>query len=88
MKVIKKKNGELKLILEDGVDDFKTNETLFKYLKENNLTMDDMIYEAQKELRKLNYSYSHMQVVLYDERINTLEIFINNINKKDRSLYL
>jgi len=46
----------------------------------NKLNIDDIIYDAQKELRKLNYSYSHMQVILYDELINTLEAFINNIN--------
>lgn len=58
----------------------KENETLKKYLNDNNLTMENIKYEAQKELRKLNYSYSHMQVVLYDELIDTLETFINNIN--------
>lgn len=57
----------------------KTSTTLNDYMKENDLNIGDIEYEAQKELRKLNYSYSHMQVVLYDELINSLEYFINNI---------
>lgn len=41
---------------------------------------EDIYFEVQKELRRLNYSYSHMQVVLYDELINTLELFINKVS--------
>lgn len=58
----------------------KESDTLKKYMNDNNITIESIKYEAQKELRKLNYSYSHMQVVLYDELIDTLETFINNIN--------
>lgn len=49
------------------------------YMNKNNLTEVDINFMAQKELRKLNYSYSYIQVILYDELINTLENFINKI---------
>lgn len=52
---------------------------LEKWIKENNISEDDLKFMIRQELRKLNYSYSHMQVVLYDELIDTLEQFINNI---------
>ncbi len=68
------------LLIGDNDHLVKENDTLKKYMQDNNLTIENIKYEAQKELRKLNYSYSHMQVVLYDELINTLETFINNIN--------
>lgn len=52
---------------------------LEKWITTNNISDDDLKFLIRQELRKLNYSYSHMQVVLYDEVINTLELFINNI---------
>jgi len=68
------------LLIGDSNHLVKESDTLKKYMEVNKLNIDDIIYDAQKELRKLNYSYSHMQVILYDELINTLEAFINNIN--------
>lgn len=52
---------------------------LKKYMEKNKLDEDYINFTAQKELRKLNYSYSYIQVILYDELINTLENFINKI---------
>lgn len=57
----------------------KQSEHLKKYMQDNNIDEDEINFIAQKELRKLNYSYSYIQVVLYDELINTLENFINKI---------
>ena len=57
----------------------KGSNELTKWCKENNVSDDDLKFMVRQELRKLNYSYSHIQVVLYDEVINTLELFINNI---------
>jgi len=58
----------------------KGSKHLKKYLDKNKMTGSDLMFWAQKELRKLNYSYSYIQVILYDELINTLENFINNIS--------
>lgn len=57
----------------------KNSAELQKWRDENNISDDDLKFMVRQELRKLNYSYSHIQVVLYDEVINTLELFINNI---------
>lgn len=57
----------------------KNSKELEKWCQENNISDDDLKFLVRQELRKLNYSYSHIQVVLYDEVINTLELFINNI---------
>ena len=57
----------------------KDSKHLRNYMKKNNLDENYLQFWAQKELRKLNYSYSYIQVVLYDELINTLENFINKI---------
>lgn len=57
----------------------KRTSDLDKWITKNNISEDDLKFMVRQELRKLNYSYSHMQVVLYDELIDTLEQFINNI---------
>lgn len=57
----------------------KKTADLDKWIEKNNITEDDLKFMVRQELRKLNYSYSHIQVVLYDELIDTLEQFINNI---------
>lgn len=57
----------------------KESKQLKEYMNKNNLDEDYINFAAQKELRKLNYSYSYIQVILYDELINTLENFINKI---------
>ncbi len=57
----------------------RNNKHLDEYMKKNDLSEDDINFIAQKELRKLNYSYSYIQIILYDELINTLENFINKI---------
>lgn len=67
------------LIIGDSNKLIRESAELQKWCLTNNVTKDDLKFLARQELRKLNYSYSHMQVVLYDEVIDTLEQFINNI---------
>ncbi len=57
----------------------KDSSHLKKYMEKNNLDKEQLLFMAHQELRKLNYSYSYIQVVLYDELIDNLENFINNI---------
>lgn len=49
------------------------------YMMKHNLEKNQINFWAHQELRKLNYSYSYIQVVLYDELIDNLENFINSI---------
>ena len=48
-------------------------------MTKHNLEKNQIDFWAHQELRKLNYSYSYIQVVLYDELIDNLENFINSI---------
>lgn len=57
----------------------KDSSHLKKYIEKNNLDKEQLLFMAHQELRKLNYSYSYIQVVLYDELMDNLENFINNI---------
>ena len=60
---------------------YNRNQTaLLDWMEKYNKSEDEVYFECQKELRRLNYSYSHMQVVLYDELIDTLELFINKVS--------
>ena len=66
-----------------GCKDFlynKTQSQLLEWMGRYNKSEEEVYFECQKELRRLNYSYSHMQVVLYDELIDTLELFINKVS--------
>lgn len=66
-----------------GCKDYLYNNTqtvLVEWMKRYNKSEEEVYFECQKELRRLNYSYSHMQVVLYDELIDTLELFINKVS--------
>lgn len=50
-----------------------------KYANKNNMTADTVRLKARKALRDLNYSYAHIQIVLYDELLDNLENFINQM---------
>lgn len=67
------------LLIGDKKHLIKESTHLKRFRGKNDLSEDYLNFWAQKELRKLNYSYSYIQVVLYDELINTLENFINKI---------
>lgn len=57
----------------------RENKGLLEYKKQHKLDNSQINFMAHQELRKLNYSYSYIQVVLYDELIDNLENFINSI---------
>lgn len=57
----------------------KNSRDLEGYMAKHNLEKNQINFWAHQELRKLNYSYSYIQVVLYDELIDNLENFINSI---------
>lgn len=52
---------------------------LKEYMEKYNQSKSQINFWAHQELRKLNYSYSYIQVILYDELIDNLENFINSI---------
>lgn len=57
----------------------KESKYLKEFMREHKLDSTQLNFWAHQELRKLNYSYSYIQVVLYDELIDNLENFINSI---------
>lgn len=57
----------------------KDSRDLNDYMTKFNLERNQIQFLAHQELRKLNYSYSYIQVVLYDELIDNLGNFINSI---------
>ena len=57
----------------------KDSKQLTRFKNLHNLDDSQINFWAHQELRKLNYSYSYIQVVLYDELIDNLENFINSI---------
>ena len=67
------------LLIGDNQHLVRPSSKLDDYCKKNNWNENDINFNAHIELRKLNYSYSYIQVVLYDELIDNLENFINNI---------
>ena len=50
-----------------------------KYANKDNMTANTVRLKARKALRDLNYSYAHIQIVLYDELLDNLENFINQM---------
>lgn len=54
-------------------------ESIKKYSEENNISIEMVKKKLRKALRDLNYSYAHIQIVLYDELLNNLEAFINQM---------
>lgn len=53
-----------------------------KYMEKTGMTEENVKKKIKKALRDLNYSYSHIQIVLYDEILNNLESFINQMEIK------
>lgn len=50
-----------------------------KYASDNNISISLVKKKIRKALRDLNYSYAHIQIVLYDELLDNLERFINQM---------
>lgn len=56
-----------------------SKENINKYMEKNNLPENIVKTKIRKALRDLNYSYSHIQITLYDEILNNLKDFINQM---------
>ena len=55
-------------------------EHIEKYMQKNNMTESVVKLKLRKALRDLNYSYAHIQIVLYDELLDNLEKFLNQMD--------
>ena len=81
-------NGELVKGAESatGMLVIGTNESLMKkehvdkYMKKTGKSFETVKLKIRKALRDLNYSYSHIQIVLYDELLDNLENFLNQMS--------
>ena len=71
-----------------GCDNYlMSKQNLENYANKNSISIETVKKKIRKALRDLNYSYAHIQIVLYDEILDNLENFINQmeievINKK------
>ena len=54
-------------------------EHIIKYAKKKDISTNMVKKKLRKALRDLNYSYAHIQIVLYDELLNNLEKFIHQM---------
>lgn len=54
-------------------------EHITKYAKKKGISTNMVKKKLRKALRDLNYSYAHIQIVLYDELLNNLEKFIHQM---------
>ena len=50
-----------------------------KYCEKTGMTESIVQLKLRKALRDLNYSYAHIQIVLYDEILDNLDNFINQM---------
>ena len=63
-----------------GSDDYLMKpDAIKKYASDNNISVSLVKKKIRKALRDLNYSYAHIQIVLYDELLDNLERFINQM---------
>lgn len=56
-----------------------SKENIEKHAKKNGISNEMVKKKVRKALRDLNYSYSHIQIVLYDEILDNLDNFINQM---------
>lgn len=52
---------------------------ILKYARKHKISEQLMQTKLRKALRDLNYSYAHIQITLYDEILDNLETFINQM---------
>ena len=63
-----------------GCDKFlMSKENMERHATKNNMSLAMVKKKVRKALRDLNYSYAHIQIVLYDEILDNLENFINQM---------
>lgn len=59
-----------------------SQENIEKYKLKTGMSENMVQLKLQKALRDLNYSYAHIQIVLYDEILDNLDNFINQMEIK------
>lgn len=59
-----------------------SRENIEKYKSKTGMTENMIQLKLHKALRDLNYSYAHIQIVLYDEILDNLDNFINQMEIK------
>lgn len=63
-----------------GSENYLMNkDNIYKYMDKTGMSANIVKLKIRKALRDLNYSYSHIQIVLYDELLDNLENFINQM---------
>lgn len=63
-----------------GCDNYlMSKKNIENYANKNNISVVLVKKKIRKALRDLNYSYAHIQIVLYDEILDNLENFINQM---------
>ena len=55
-------------------------EHINKYIEKTGKSIESVNLKLRKALRDLNYSYAHIEIVLYDELLNNLENFLNQMS--------
>ena len=55
-------------------------EHIDKYIEKTGKSVESVNLKLRKALRDLNYSYAHIEIVLYDELLNNLENFLNQMS--------
>lgn len=66
-----------------GSKDYLMNkDNMQKYCEKTGMSEDLVQLKLRKALRDLNYSYAHIQIVLYDEILDNLDNFINQMEIK------
>lgn len=55
-------------------------EHINKYVEKTGKSIESVNLKLRKALRDLNYSYAHIEIVLYDELLNNLENFLNQMS--------
>ena len=61
-------------------DSLMKKEHIDKYMKKTGKSIETIKLKLRKALRDLNYSYAHIQIVLYDELLDNLENFLNQMS--------
>lgn len=61
-------------------DSLMKKEHIDKYMERKGKSIETIKLKLRKALRDLNYSYAHIQIVLYDELLDNLENFLNQMS--------
>lgn len=61
-------------------DSLMKKEHIKKYMEKTKMNFENVKLKLRKALRDLNYSYAHIEIVLYDELLDNLENFLNQMD--------